>query len=469
MASKELWAGLGSALALVLGLITMAMNHVKIKLWMNKVAAHLSPYVQITIQEYGAAAERVQRSDLFVAVEAYLSDSSCALGARKLKAELGRDCKKLQASVDDEQEIMDDTFGATLWWYAGTEFPRSNVFSYSPGDEKRRFYRVAFHKKFREAVLESYLPQVFEKGRAAIAKNRHHRLFTNNPTRREARTFWSHVAFQHPATFDKLAMDPAKKEAIVDDLKAFKNGKEYYAKTGKAWKRGYLLYAPPGTGKSTMIAAIANLLEYDVYDLELTAVKNNTELRTLFVETKGKSIEDIDRSIDLTGKGKDKKAHINKSGGESDNMRTTLLPMDDEKDDEWSRLTLSGLLNFIDGLWSACGGERIIIFTTNNKDKLDPALIRRGRMDMHIEMSYCRSEAFKVLASNYLDINDQQLFEMFGDIQKLLDQVDMCPADVAEHLMRTEKRDTDACLKDLLVALKSLKNPKDHDEASGSK
>uniref|UniRef100_A0A0A9B4Q8 AAA+ ATPase At3g28540-like C-terminal domain-containing protein n=1 Tax=Arundo donax TaxID=35708 RepID=A0A0A9B4Q8_ARUDO len=35
----------------------------------------------------------------------------------------------------------------------------------------------------------------------------------------------------------------------------------------------------------------------------------------------------------------------------------------------------------------------------------------------------------------------------------------MSPADVAEHLMRTEKRDADACLKGLVVA---LKNAKDH-------
>ena len=116
------------------------------------------------------------------------------------------------------------------------------------------------------------------------------------------------MAFQHPATFATLAMDPTDKEAIIDDLDAFKQGKDYYTKIGKAWKRGYLLFGPPGTGKSTMIAAIAKRLEYDVYDLELTAVKNNTELRKLFVLTTEKSIiviEDIDRSVDLTGERRD--------------------------------------------------------------------------------------------------------------------------------------------------------------------
>ncbi|KAH9739887.1 hypothetical protein KPL71_019282 [Citrus sinensis] len=85
-------------------------------------------------------------------------------------------------------------------------------------------------------------------------------------------------------------METKKKEEIKKDLKKFSEGKEYCAKIGKAWKRGYLLYGPPGTGKSTMIAAMANFLNYDVYDLELTTVQDNTELRTLLIETSSKSI-----------------------------------------------------------------------------------------------------------------------------------------------------------------------------------
>lgn len=52
----------------------------------------------------------------------------------------------------------------------------------------------------------------------------------------------------HPASFNTLAMDPAKKQEIIDDLITFTKAKDYYAKIGKAWKRGYLLYGPPGTG-----------------------------------------------------------------------------------------------------------------------------------------------------------------------------------------------------------------------------
>ncbi|OAP06656.1 hypothetical protein AXX17_AT3G31100 [Arabidopsis thaliana] len=78
----------------------------------------------------------------------------------------------------------------------------------------------------------------------------------------------------------------------------------------QAMEARYLLFGPPGTGKSTMISAIANFLEYDVYDLELTTVKDNAELKKLMLDTKGKSIvviEDIDCSLELTEHRKKKK------------------------------------------------------------------------------------------------------------------------------------------------------------------
>jgi len=69
-------------------------------------------------------------------------------------------------------------------------------------------------------------------------------------------------------------MEPANIARIKGDLKSFMEGKDFFERVGRAWKRGYLLYGPPGTGKSSMIAAMANFLKYDVYDLELTQVKN---------------------------------------------------------------------------------------------------------------------------------------------------------------------------------------------------
>jgi chaperone BCS1 len=124
-------------------------------------------------------------------------------------------------------------------------------------------------------------------------------------------------------------------------------------------------------------------------------------------------------------------------------------------------MTLSGLLNFIDGLWSCCGDERIIIFTTNHKERLDPALLRPGRMDMHICLSYCTISAFKQLAFNYLEVGHHILFER---IERLVEKVEVTPAEVAEELMKIN--DPEASLQGLLNFLQDKMTEQDKDNCN---
>ncbi|PWZ56557.1 AAA-ATPase ASD, mitochondrial [Zea mays] len=459
------WAGLWSTLASLLFLWSMVQDHLPFQLeeqlsaLARRALAAVTPYVTITIDEHDA--DSFGRSEAYLAAEAYLG-ATLAGRASRLRAELPGGSDRVSLAVDDHVEVTDAFRGARMRWRKTRTLRRGNVIAWNPREEERRAYCLTFHRRHRALVEAAYLPHVLAEGRAATVRNRQRRLYTNNASGDwgggdDGPRAWTHVKLEHPSTFATLAMDPDRKREVVDDLDMFRDGRDYYASVGKAWKRGYLLFGPPGTGKSTMIAAMANYLGYDIYDLELTAVKSNTELRKLFIETKSKSIiviEDIDCSIDLTGKRKKKKKDKN------DTKKKKKAPWEEEDKDEGSKVTLSGLLNFIDGLWSACGGERIIVFTTNHKDKLDPALIRRGRMDMHIEMSYCCFQGFKVLAKNYLGVqeHDGGHQELFVDIRRLLEEVDMTPADVAENLMpRSKTKDADACLRRLVKALEEAK------------
>ncbi|CAI0381103.1 unnamed protein product [Linum tenue] len=224
---------------------------------------------------------------------------------------------------------------------------------------------------------------------------------------------WGSINLDHPSTFDTLAMEPELKREIMEDLDRFVKRKDFYRRVGKAWKRGYLLYGPPGTGKSSLVAAMANYLKFDIYDLELASVQGNGGLRSLLTGTANRSIvviEDIDCSAQLQDRGDAGYDHGSQN-----------------------QVTLSGLLTFIDGLWSSCGDERIIVFTTNHKDRLDPALLRPGRMDMHIHMSYCSPNGFRILASNYLQIENHRLFD---EIERLIKELEVTPAEIAEELMK---------------------------------
>jgi len=115
-------------------------------------------------------------------------------------------------------------------------------------------------------------------------------------------------------------------------------------------------------------------------------------------------------------------------------------------------VTLSGLLNAVDGLWSCCCEEHIIVFTTNHKERLDPALLRPGRMDKQIHLSYCNFSAFKQLVINYLCITEHELFEK---IEVLLGEVQVTPAAIAEEL--TKDVDATECLQDLIKFLQAKK------------
>ena len=59
-------------------------------------------------------------------------------------------------------------------------------------------------------------------------------------------------------------------------------------------------------------------------------------------------------------------------------------------------------------------------------------------MDIHINLSFCTFNGFKILASSYLDVQSHPLFE---PIEHLLDKLQVTPAVLAEELMKGEDVD----------------------------
>jgi chaperone BCS1 len=153
-------------------------------------------------------------------------------------------------------------------------------------------------------VLESYFPYIVKVAKSMVQEKKTLKIFTVDYEHMYGNLAdaWKPVNLDHPATFDTLALDTKDKDKILEDLERFVKRRDYYRKVGKAWKRGYLLYGPPGTGKSSLIAAMANYLNFDIYDLELTEVRCNSDLRKVLIATANRSIlvvEDIDCTIEL--------------------------------------------------------------------------------------------------------------------------------------------------------------------------
>lgn len=387
----------------------------------------------------------MSRNEVYDSAEIYLSKKMSPTTDR-FKVNKTSKQKSINVSMEKNQTITDEYGGIKITWRF-VFIEAQNDRGYIP---EKRYFEVTFHKKHKDAVVNDYLPFVLKRAKEIKDSEKVVKLYTRDCPFNDddfnggGSGIWGGINLDHPATFDTLAMDPDAKSAIIEDLDRFVRRKDYYRKVGKAWKRGYLLYGPPGTGKSTLIAAMANYLKFDIYDLELTSIYSNSELRRILVSTTNRSIiviEDIDCSVE---------------------MHDRRHPFDDDpsgNNTASTKLTLSGLLNFIDGLWSTCGDERIIIFTTNYKDKLDPALLRPGRMDLHIHMSYCTPEGFKVLALNYLGINEE--YNHFREIKNLIEKVEVTPAEIAEELMRSE--DVDVALEGVANFLKRKRTQLDNE------
>ncbi|MED6148686.1 hypothetical protein PIB30_055220 [Stylosanthes scabra] len=405
---------------------------------LNSLKRHFSSQFTVAIEED----QGMMWNQVYEAAEVYLS-TKASLARHRVRATKSENDKTLAFGIDKDEEIFDDFEGVKVTWSFIRVFePVTNRYDYSNGgfgngSSKRvvKSYELTFHKKHKEKIFNSYLPFVLERAKAIKEANMAVNLYTVD----NENEWIPGVPFSHPMSFKTLAIDADLKKEIIEDLDKFVNGKEFYKRTGKAWKRGYLLYGPPGTGKTSLIAAMANYLNYDIYDLDLTAVGTNRELKNLVLNMSNRSIlviEDIDCTIKLQ----------NREEEEEEKEDNT------ERDKKDSKVTLSGLLNAIDGLWSCCGEARIMVFTTNHKDKLDPALLRPGRMDMHIHLSYCTFSAFQQLAFNYLGISDHCLFH---EIEELLEEVQVTPAEIAGELQK--KNNVEDCLPELVKFLHNKK------------
>ncbi|XP_022775339.1 protein HYPER-SENSITIVITY-RELATED 4-like [Durio zibethinus] len=406
----------------------------------RKIFNRFSSTLTVVIDEFNG----LVYNQIYEAAEIYLG-SKISPSSQRFKVSKPEKENKFVVTMERNEEMVDIYNGVKFNWVLVCKQVESARHFHNPRDinstlkSEVRSFELSFSKKHKEMVLNSYLPHIVKEAKSLKQERKTIKLFTVDYESMYGNLAdsWRAVNLDHPATFETLAMDTDQKNAILQDLQRFLSRKDHYRKVGKAWKRGYLLYGPPGTGKSSLIAAMANYLNFDVYDLELSDVRCNSELRRLLVATGNRSIlvvEDIDCTIEL-----------------QDRMTVARASRFNDYPPQ-KQVTLSGLLNFIDGLWSSCGDERIIVFTTNHKDKLDPALLRPGRMDMHIHMSYCTPCGFRILASNYLGIKEHALF---GEIEEAIRTTEVTPAEVAEQLLRNE--DLETVLEDLIEFLKVKK------------
>ncbi|KAE9464739.1 hypothetical protein C3L33_03383, partial [Rhododendron williamsianum] len=115
-------------------------------------------------------------------------------------------------------------------------------------------------------------------------------------------------------------------------------------------------------------------------------------------------------------------------------------------------VSLSGILNFMDGIFSCCGEERVMVFTMNGKDQIDPAVLRPGRIDVHVYFPLCDFSAFKTLASSYLGLKEHKLFPQVEEVFQT--GASLSPAEIGE-IMISNRTSPSRAIKTVITALQS--------------
>ncbi|WWC87138.1 uncharacterized protein L201_002024 [Kwoniella dendrophila CBS 6074] len=194
------------------------------------------------------------------------------------------------------------------------------------------------------------------------------------------------------------------KEPLLQDVKNFLSEKEkrWYNTRGIPHRRGYLLHGKPGSGKTTLATAVASQLGLDIYivnpaargmdDAKLNKAFRNCPAGNMIL------LEDLDCVM----------PHRNQTDNDDDDFIDTPAKKDTNESGKnalsKSTVTLSGLLNAIDGVSSQ---EDCILFaTTNHPERLDPALSRAGRFDVQIAFEDATFDQAKLLYKHFYPSSD---------------------------------------------------------------
>lgn len=213
---------------------------------------------------------------------------------------------------------------------------------------------------------------------------------------------------------DTVIIDEEVRDRLDRHISTFISHEDEYARVAIPYHTGILLYGPPGTGKTSLVSALGAEYMLDTYIISLKMLESDADLINLSRHIRPRSIvllEDIDTIAP------------NRSGSDK------------------TKISLDALLNFLDGLSTPYG--MVAVMTANNKDMLDPALVRPGRMDISAEIGYFSESMILEFCSKFVSDDEIFLDKCRKIIESSDDQIYITGADLTVPVKESMFMDTD--------------------------
>ena len=227
-------------------------------------------------------------------------------------------------------------------------------------------------------------------------------------------TYWEYITKIEIGGPHNVVLDGSTYEDIVDDVETFFSKKDWYKERGLSFRRGYLFDGPPGTGKTSTIKSLARKMGMNLYVLSGAGKMRKEDMISALSDIRPKSfviIEDIDAVFDQQTK-------------------RDFADEEEGEDPSKAKSSLSDLLNSLDGLTSK--ENYILIMTTNHIEKLDPALIRPGRVDRIFHFGKLTPNQMGKLIKKFFPDADSEKIET---ISKKSNKKVITPAELQEILI----------------------------------